>query len=149
MHKSWRVTPNVIEFENWAIYSDQLINYFDRFTVYDISLTDSWTYPATDRKTLLLLPKPKRAYFSYTYHQSQLHMKTKSVRQTFYDVFRSFGSLLAFTRYFTLLGISRMQNFSLANSLIKKLYSFEDKKENDDTCETEQQSDFDDDDSNT
>ena len=69
------------------------------------------------------LPEPKNSYFSYTFHQSQVENKTKSVRATIYDVFRSFGSLLAFTIRFTILGISPMQSFSLANSLIKKLYS--------------------------
>lgn len=36
---------------------------------------------------------------------------------------RDFGSLLAFTLRFTYLAIAQMQGFSLANSLIKKLYS--------------------------
>ena len=54
----------------------------------------------------------------------------KAKRETFYNIFRDFGSLLAFTIRFTLLGISQMQGFSLANSLIKKLYSVE--EENDD-----------------
>ena len=51
------------------------------------------------------------------------------MRSTIYDVIRSFGSLLSFTIRFTVLAISSMQNFSLANSLIKKLYST--KKEED------------------
>ena len=38
---------------------------------------------------------------------------------------RDFGSLLAFTLRFTYLAIAQMQGFSLANSLIKKLYSFD------------------------
>jgi len=49
-----------------------------------------------------------------------------------YDVFRSFGSLLSFAIRFTVLGISRMQNFSQTNSLIKKLYSSEEPPNPDD-----------------
>ena len=45
---------------------------------------------------------------------------------------RDFGSLLAFTLRFTYLAIAQMQGFSLANSLIKKLYSVEENRNEDD-----------------
>lgn len=48
---------------------------------------------------------------------------------------RDFGSLLAFTLRFTYLAISQMQGFSLANSLIKKLYSVEEKDAEDSDAE--------------
>ena len=45
---------------------------------------------------------------------------------------RDFGSLLAFTLRFTYLAIAQMQGFSLANSLIKKLYSVDENRDDGD-----------------
>lgn len=51
------------------------------------------------------------------------------MRASCYNIFTTFGSLLALTIRFTLLAISHVQGFSLSNSLIKKLYSAEESGE--------------------
>lgn len=91
-------------------------------TLYEVTQDDAQGYPSQLKDSGSLL-EPENTYLSYTFHQGQVKRKTKSTKQTLYDLVRSFGSLLSFTIRFTVLAISNMQSFSLANSLIKKLYS--------------------------
>lgn len=83
MHKAWEVSQNKVQFENESIYSDDLINFYEKFNVYEISQSDAWTYPSADREALAI-PGPRKAFFSYTFHQSQVEVKTKSARATLY-----------------------------------------------------------------
>ena len=83
MHKAWEVSQNKVQFENESIYSDDLINFYEHFNVYEISQSDAWTYPSADREALAI-PAPRKAFFSYTFHQSQVEVKTKSARATLY-----------------------------------------------------------------
>ena len=56
-------------------------------------------------------------------------MSVKAIRKTMYDVLRDFGSLLSFTLRFTGYLFFSFTGFSLANSIVKKLYSTYDENE--------------------
>ena len=127
-HKSFQVSEAKHRFSNYWLYSDQLINNFHEFSTFDVHMDDSWdTHDLTSFPTSV--PFPKTCPLSFTYHQQNMLRSTKAVRASCYNIFTTFGSLLALTIRFTLLAISHIQGFSLSNSLIKKLYSAEESGE--------------------
>ena len=81
----------------------------------------------------LHLGAPIGAALSVSFAQSTIETSTSSVRLTVYQVFQSFGSYLAFVIRFTVLILGGFQSHSLADSLVKRLYSAEkEKKEEED-----------------
>ena len=60
-----------------------------------------------------------------SFSQGQTQQKDSSVRLAIYEVFKQFGSYLAFVIRFTTLILSGFQSHSLADSLAKRLYSAE------------------------
>ena len=63
-----------------------------------------------------------------SFNQGQTQISNSSVRLTVYEVFKQFGSYLAFIIRFTVLILSGFQSHSLQDSLAKRLYSAEKEK---------------------
>lgn len=72
------------------------------------------------------------APLSLQFTQSQVTESSSTVRLSLYEVLQKFGSYLAFVIRFTALMIGSFQKHSIDNSMIKKLYSANPDKTNED-----------------
>ena len=126
-------------FSNRVIYNDQfftsmLLGTQDVIT-YSPQIDAIKTYPTSDlKKFIASVPYSEILYapLAIEFTQAQSEINSSFIRFTLYEVLQKFGSYLAFILRFTGLLIGSFQKHSIDNSMIKKLYSAEPTKDEED-----------------